>query len=296
MNVISLLASDNYIIVNKELIKEIGLEESIIVGDLSSFYLYLKKQDKLNDDGFFFYSVEAMQENTSLSDYQQRKALENLKSKGIIEVIRREMPAKRFIKLNIEKLEEIIFRTSSQKTKEQELKNFENNNNIIISNDIINNNIYNNTFSGEKDTSLSKKGLIDIPKKPKEKKEKTDKYKILSNNVKKSLSKFGLNTKEIELLSNWIDELYDKGKGISTAALSIAVNQLLQISSESRISVIEKATLNGWRDFTYCVQNNKNDKMHINNNIIINDEHREESLKEFKEMIKDGGTKNVDYY
>ena len=114
MNILSLLASDNYIIVNKELIKKLGLEESIIVGDLASMHLYLKREGKLNDDGFFFYTIEAMQENTSLSDYQQRKALESLKNKRIIEIQRREIPAKRFIRLNVERLEEIFLKIWKQ--------------------------------------------------------------------------------------------------------------------------------------------------------------------------------------
>ncbi len=294
MNILSLLASDNYIIVNKELIKRLGLEESIIVGDLASMYLYLSKENKLGDDGFFFYTIEAMQENTSLSDYQQRKALENLKNKGIIEIQRREIPAKRFIKLDIEKLEEIFLRTSSQKTKELDIEKFENKY-IDISNDISNNNIY-NTFSKEKDTSVSKKELIEIDKKPKLKKQKPDKNKIIAENVKKSLYKFNLNTKEIELLTNWIDELYDKNKGIGTSALAIAINQLLKIDESKRENVIKKATLNGWRDFSYCLQNELKDNLHINENVMIDESKREESLKDIKEKIKDGGTKNVDYY
>lgn len=294
MNILSLLASDNYIIVNKELIKKLGLEESIIVGDLASMHLYLKREGKLNDDGFFFYTIEAMQENTSLSDYQQRKALESLKNKRIIEIQRREIPAKRFIRLNVEKLEEIFLKTSSQKIKELDVEKFENKY-IDISNDISNNNIY-NTFSKEKDTSISKKELIEMDKKPKSKKQKPDKNKIIAENVKKSLYKFNLNTKEIQLLTDWINELYDKNKGIGTSALAIAINQLLKIDESKREAVIKKATLNGWRDFSYCLQNELKDNLHINENVMIDESKREESLKDIKEKIKDGGTKNVDYY
>lgn len=296
MNIISLLANDSYIIVNKDLIKKFGLEESIIIGDLASMYLYLKKEDRLNDDGFFFYSVEAMQENTSLTDYQQRKALEHLKNLGIVDICRREMPAKRFIKLDIESLESKILRTSSQKTKEQEVKKLENKY-IDISNDISNNNIiYNNTFSKEKDICSSKKGLIEISKKPKESKPKVDKNTILAENVKKCLYKFSLNTKEIELLSKWIDELYFKGKGIGKDALSIAINHLLEISADKREDVIKRATLNAWRDFSYCLNDEPKDKLHLNKNVITDSTQREESLKEVKAKIKDGGEKDVDYY
>lgn len=292
MNVLSLLANDNYIIVNKELIKTIGLEESIAIGDLASMYIYLQKQNELTEDGFFFYTVEAMEENTSLSDYQQRKALKNLKNLGLIDMDLRELPAKRFIKLNVENLEN-LFRTSSQKTKELVLKKLKTNN-ISISKDIDNNTIY-NTSSKEEDTAISKKGLLGdkINKKPK--KQKEDKQKAIIDNLKKSLfSKIG-NIKIIELLGKWIEELYSKGKGIGSNALDIALEQLQSLSEEKQKEVIKKATLNGWRDFSYCVQN-KNDDKHLNKEIITDEQERNQALDEIKTKIKNGGKKDVDYF
>lgn len=291
MNILSLLANDNYIIVNKELIKTIGLEESIAIGDLASMFIYLQKQGELTEDGFFFYTVEAMEENTSLSDYQQRKALKNLKNLELIDMDLRELPAKRFIKLNVENLEN-LFRTSSQKTKELALKKLKTNN-ISISKDIDNNILY-NTSSKEEDMDVSKKSLLGdtIPKKSK--KQKEDKQKAIINNLKKSLfSKLG-NVKVIELLGKWIEELYSKGKGIGSNALDIALEQLSSLSEEKQEEVIKKATLNGWRDFNYCLQSKDDDK-HFNKEIITDEQKRNQSLAEIKTKIKNGGKKDIDY-
>lgn len=293
MNVLSLLANDNYIIVNKELIKTIGLEESIAIGDLASMFIYLQKQNELTEDGFFFYTVEAMETNTSLSDYQQRKALKNLKSLGLIDIALRELPAKRFIKLNIEKLED-LFRTSSQKTKEQDLKKLKPNN-IFISKDINNNT--NNTSSKEEDMEISKKCLLEeIPQKDKpELKTRTKKQQAIIDNVERQLYKYlNLSAKEINLLCAWIEELYDKGKGISIAALNVAISKLLEIDASKREEVIKKATLNGWRDFSYCQP--KNDDKRINKKVITDEEERNQSLDEIKTKMHNGGKKDVDYF
>ena len=271
MNIISLLANDNYIIVNKELIKIIGLEESIIVGDLASMYLYLQKENRLTEDGFFFYSVEAMQENTSLSDYQQRKALETLKKLNVVEIERRQVPAKRFIKLNIVKLEN-IFNSSSQKIKELDLKKFELNN-ILLSKD---NNKNNNTLSKDKVNTSSKKSGLLGENLSKSKPKKENKNELIINNLKKKLFKKFSDTNIIDLLGKWIEELYDKNKGIGTNSLDIAIEQLNKFDKSQWEEVIKKATLNGWRDFSYFSPKENNLKF----NTQISTEEERQKLKE----------------
>ena len=163
-----------------------------------------------------------------------------------------------------------------------------------VSNDTLNNK---NTFSKEKDIcSSGKKTLLTINLPKKEQKPKVDKNKILAENVKKNLTKFQLNTTEIELLGKWIDELYFKNKGIGNDALSVAVKHLLEIDVDKREEVIQIATLNAWRDFKYCLNDEPKDKLHINSNVIVDSDKREESLQEVKSKIKDGGEKDVDYY
>ena len=144
-----LISTRNFITVNKDLIKLLGLEEAILLGELASEHDYWESQDKL-EDGYFYSTVENIQEHTTLSDHKQRKALKNLKDKGLIEIKVKGIPAKRYIKINEEQVFKLFnnqflknLRTSNEKIKELDTENFKTNNNII-NNNIINNNIDNN--------------------------------------------------------------------------------------------------------------------------------------------------------
>lgn len=133
MSVLCFLASDNFISVNKSLIKAVGLEPAVILGELASEHNYWMNQGKL-EDGFFYSTVENLEEKTSLSAHSQRQALSELESRGMIEVVKKGMPAKRFIRLNEAKIIEVvnnqslkILTTSDEKTEQQDVKNFNTN-------------------------------------------------------------------------------------------------------------------------------------------------------------------------
>lgn len=49
MNILKLIASDSFITVNKELIKKVGLEEAIILGELASELDYWTKNNGLTE-------------------------------------------------------------------------------------------------------------------------------------------------------------------------------------------------------------------------------------------------------
>lgn len=99
-SVVNLLASDNYIVVNRSLIKELGLKEAILLGELASEYNYYKKNKLLNEDGYFYSTIENIKNNTSLSVFEQKKCLDNLSKRNIINVVLKGIPATRYIKIN----------------------------------------------------------------------------------------------------------------------------------------------------------------------------------------------------
>lgn len=144
MDIISLLANDNYIVVNRDLIKEYGINTALLLGELASEYNYYRKQGQLTD-GMFYSTIENIQENTGLSRHRQAKALEQLKACGIVEVVLKGLPAKRFIKLDVELLTNKFVKNSQtckSKSDKQESEKLTTNNNNINSNKekIINNN------------------------------------------------------------------------------------------------------------------------------------------------------------
>ena len=140
MSILQLLASRNYITVNKDLIKIIGLEETIVLGELASEHNYYFDKEEL-EDGYFYSTVDNIENNTSLSEYKQRKAINTLKDKELVDIKIKGMPAKRYIKINEDQVLNLLnikyqnnLSTSSLKIKEQELKKLKRNNNIINKN------------------------------------------------------------------------------------------------------------------------------------------------------------------
>ena len=94
MSILQLIASNSFITVNKELIKLVGLEEAILIGELASEFDYWQKNNGLTEDGYFFSTVENIEEKTTLSDHKQRKALNRLKELGLLDVsVRNSFPS-----------------------------------------------------------------------------------------------------------------------------------------------------------------------------------------------------------
>lgn len=138
MNIISLLSSDNYIVINRDMLKEYGINVTLMIGELASEYNYYDKNGKL-DDGMFFSTIENISEKTGLSKYQQAEALKTLDEMGIVKTIVKGIPAKRFFKLDVEKLEKQIANSSTsscQKTGKLDGEKLEtkNNNKTVINN------------------------------------------------------------------------------------------------------------------------------------------------------------------
>lgn len=103
--VISLLSQKNWIMLNKDLIKNVGLDEAILIGELCSEYTYWKSQGELDKyDDWFYTTRENIKENTGLSEHKQRNAIDTLKSLGILEVKLMLTPAKTFYHIDADKL------------------------------------------------------------------------------------------------------------------------------------------------------------------------------------------------
>lgn len=150
MEITDLLTNNGYIIVNKILMQEYGLEEAIIIGEISSEYNYYKSRNELLENGAFYSTVENIEQNTTLSQYQQSKAINHLKELGLIEVYYKGIPPKRyiiqhFIKLfDLYKSKNLTFK--DEKTLSLKIKKLNTNNNNNINNNKKNNNIIEKKF------------------------------------------------------------------------------------------------------------------------------------------------------
>lgn len=128
MNGVSkLLSTDGYIQVNKTLIRELGLHEAIILGELCSEYNYWEKCNKLDDD-MFYSTRDNIEYNTGLNEHYQRKAISTLKERGILEIKKQGIPAVNYYKINFNKLLNLLS-TSSPRDEELDVNLVNLNNN-----------------------------------------------------------------------------------------------------------------------------------------------------------------------
>jgi hypothetical protein len=97
-----LLSSTAFLIVNKELAKQVGLKAAVLLADLISKEEYFISKGMT--DGWFFNTAKNIEDDTSLTPHQQRKAIKNLKDLGIIETKVVGIPAKQHFKIIENKL------------------------------------------------------------------------------------------------------------------------------------------------------------------------------------------------
>lgn len=101
----------NTIGANRFIAHAIGASEAMIYSALLAKSAYYEERGMISD-GWFFSTVADLEESTTLTEKQQRRAINNLVKSGLIHSERRGMPAKRFFKIDddIENLREIISR------------------------------------------------------------------------------------------------------------------------------------------------------------------------------------------
>jgi len=93
-----LLSSSAFIVLNKELARQVGLKEAVLLADLISKEEYFIANGMT--DGWFFNTEANIEKDTTLTPYQQRKCLKTLKTNLVLETKRKGIPAKQYFKIN----------------------------------------------------------------------------------------------------------------------------------------------------------------------------------------------------
>ena len=110
----SLLSSGNYIITNKILIKAVGTDAAILLGELCSEYNYWENKGELVDGEWFYSTRENIEDNTGLSEHKQRMAIKKLIDLKLIEVRKKGIPCKNYYKLNEQEILECYSNTQKK--------------------------------------------------------------------------------------------------------------------------------------------------------------------------------------
>ena len=101
-----LLSSSAFIVLNKELARQVGLKEAVLLADLISKEEYFISKGMT--DGWFFNTEANIEADTTLNPYHQRKCLKTLREFKIIETKRMGIPAKQYFKINEEQVMQIL--------------------------------------------------------------------------------------------------------------------------------------------------------------------------------------------
>jgi hypothetical protein len=134
-----LLSSSAFLIVNKQLAKQVGLKGAVLLADLISKEEYFISNGMT--DGWFFNTAKNIEADTCLTTHQQRKAIKKLKELGIIETKVIGIPAKQHFKIIEYKLLS-FFNTSLEEIDKQvckKQKTINKNKEIRITNNTISN-------------------------------------------------------------------------------------------------------------------------------------------------------------
>ena len=119
-----LLSSTAFIVLNKELAKQVGLKEAVLLADLISKEEYFISKGMT--DGWFFNTEANIEADTTLNSYHQRKCLKTLKKHKIIETKRMGIPAKQYFKINeelvLQILNNLLVKKSTTINKNKEIK------------------------------------------------------------------------------------------------------------------------------------------------------------------------------
>jgi hypothetical protein len=78
MRIKEILKGSPYIIVNKKLANEIGLDAAVLYSELINRYYFFKITNKLSEDNTFYASIDDIEEATTLSRHKQNEALKKL--------------------------------------------------------------------------------------------------------------------------------------------------------------------------------------------------------------------------
>lgn len=159
-----LLAADGFIVTNKNLIRKLGLQEAALIGELCSEFNYWEARGELRD-GWFFSTVDNVERATGIKRTTQTTILNRLCGMGIVKVSKSGMPPKRYVKIQWDKLEEVLDRGDSGEPINQIPVGVQPNsgstlNQIPVDNNKNNNKNKNNKFSYENVLEICEKNKL----------------------------------------------------------------------------------------------------------------------------------------
>ena len=108
LHVSTILANSGYVILNKKLVKTIGLDLAYLYSELANEEKYWYDRKELTEDGYFFSTHSNIEKSVGWKRKKQWSQITKLKELGLLETEVRGMPGKRYIKLIPDELIKIL--------------------------------------------------------------------------------------------------------------------------------------------------------------------------------------------
>ena len=290
MDLVSLLASDSYIIYNKEFASKYGVEEAILLGAMCSY------QKSFNNEEFFR-EEEKISQDTGLTIYAIRKAKQTLKNLGILEISKKGLPSRHYFKVIPERLLNPIYSSDENITSSSDeiVTTVSNENITTVSNDFDTTN-YNNNYNKKDnittinssytetvnhrsdDTVISSKNsspkslnnfsenIIENAnltkansdllktKKDKNTQNRLNKEKSISVIYKNKIAKL-FSENIAKALYRWIDVLVENKKLMTSTQFDMSMSKLKELQKQYKeseiIECINNAAMAGYNNFNY---------------------------------------------
>lgn len=299
MDLVSLLASDSYIIYNKEFASKYGVEEAILLGAMCSY------QKSFNNEEFFR-EEEKISQDTGLTVYAIRKAKQTLKNLGILEISKKGLPSRHYFKVIPERLLNPIYSSDENITSSSDeiVTTVSNENITTVSNDFDTTN-YNNNYNKKDnittinssytetvnhrsdDTVISSKNsspkslnnfsenIIENANLTKANSDllKTKKDKNAQNRLNKEKSISVIYKNKIEKLFSeniakalyrWIDVLVENKKLMTSTQFDMSMSKLKELQKQYKeseiIECINNAAMAGYNNFNYTAPKTQSNK------------------------------------
>lgn len=299
MDLVSLLATDSYIIYNKEFASKYGVEEAILLGAMCSY------QKSFNNEEFFR-EEEKISQDTGLTVYAIRKAKQTLKNLGILEISKKGLPSRHYFKVIPERLLNPIYSSDENITSssDENITTVSNENITTVNNDFDTTN-YNNKYSNKDnittinssytetvnhrsdDTVISSKNsspkslnnfsenIIENANLTKANSDllKTKKDKNTQNRLNKEKSISVIYKNKIEKLFSeniakalyrWIDVLVENKKLMTSTQFDMSMSKLKELQKQYKeseiIECINNAAMAGYNNFNYTAPKAQSNK------------------------------------
>ena len=219
MGVLQIIAKENFITYSKVVARKLGVNAAVLLGQFCSYQNLA--------EGEFYREQSLIAEDTCLSVYEIRKAVDVLVENELLVVERKGVPAKNFYKIDENKLSDFLI-SRCEKFTHLEIENF----------DIYNkkNKDEKNNNNKEKEEDKKKAEVLPVEKVKEKTLDEVIEAQPLS--IQQPLREFVKMRKAIK-------------KPITTHGLELAVKKLHELAkTESEaVAVIEQSVMNSWQGF-----------------------------------------------